>query len=264
MPVPIVTAVIDSYGPIAGGNTVIIYGSGFTGADAVTFNSSASFSINSDTQITATAPAAGSPGPIYITVTNGSGSSAATAYAVYYYTIVPPSTDELFQAPDPNASWLTFRNVIRVESDAGVAIHKPLGAGEAGLPSAGIVDDNGFFPPFSQGDIPPDIMQYPGAASTYIRMFGECIRANYAVTPPAMTSVGGVTPQLIKAIFQTELFSWQGIPMVFATWDFLYYLPSQPTQNIGPPPNPLIPNIASTVGTNDMDGGTIEGTPTIS
>jgi hypothetical protein len=68
---PTVTAVSPARGPLAGGTSVTITGSGFTGATAVSFGPTpaSSFTVNSDTQITATSPAAPSRGPVHVTVT---------------------------------------------------------------------------------------------------------------------------------------------------------------------------------------------------
>ena len=58
-PVPAVTGVHAFAGPESGGNTVEIFGSGFTGATDVTFGgvSATSFTVDSDWKITATVPA---------------------------------------------------------------------------------------------------------------------------------------------------------------------------------------------------------------
>jgi prepilin-type processing-associated H-X9-DG protein len=70
-------------GPITGGTTVTITGTGFTGATAVSFGSTpaTSFSVNSaGTQITAVSPAVSGAGPVNISVTSGGvGSSFTTA-----------------------------------------------------------------------------------------------------------------------------------------------------------------------------------------
>jgi hypothetical protein len=78
---------------------VVITGSGFTGASSVKFGaSSASFTVNSYTQITATTPA-GSAGAADVTVTTVGGTSATTAADRFTWTAAPtvggmsPSTD---------------------------------------------------------------------------------------------------------------------------------------------------------------------------
>ncbi len=77
--VPEVTGVSPSTGPTAGGTTVTLTGSGFTGATAVMFGAApaTSFTIHSDTQITAVAPAGN--GSVNVTVTTPAGTSATSS-----------------------------------------------------------------------------------------------------------------------------------------------------------------------------------------
>ena len=86
-----VTSVSPVAGAPAGGNTVTINGTAFTGATAVQFGSMAatSFTVVSATQITATAPAE-SAGQINITVTAG-GTSPTSAADYYTFVSSPPT-----------------------------------------------------------------------------------------------------------------------------------------------------------------------------
>ena len=69
------TGISPSSGTAAGGDSVTITGSGFTGATAVEFGGvSAVMQINSDTQITASSPAGS--GTVDITVVTPGGTSA--------------------------------------------------------------------------------------------------------------------------------------------------------------------------------------------
>lgn len=80
---PIVTSISPVAGPEAGGNTVTINGSGFTGVTVVHFGSNSSpFTQISDTQIQATAPLA-VPGNVNITVTTPSGTSGTSPADLY-------------------------------------------------------------------------------------------------------------------------------------------------------------------------------------
>jgi hypothetical protein len=76
-PAPTVKKVSPSKGPAAGGTTVRITGTGFTGTTAVDFGSTSatSFTVNSATSITATSPE-GTTGTVDITVTTPNGTSA--------------------------------------------------------------------------------------------------------------------------------------------------------------------------------------------
>ena len=75
-PPPTVTGLSPKSGPQAGGTTVTITGTGFTGATAVAFGSTAAraCTVDSDTQITATGPAG--TGTVDVTVTTPAGERA--------------------------------------------------------------------------------------------------------------------------------------------------------------------------------------------
>ncbi|MFE9005104.1 IPT/TIG domain-containing protein [Streptomyces sp. NPDC007875] len=90
VPVPVLTSVSPGQGPVGGGNTVTLSGSGLTGVTAVTFGSTpaTSFTVVSATQITAVAPP-GATGPVQITVTGPGGTSNGVTY---FYVGVPTLT----------------------------------------------------------------------------------------------------------------------------------------------------------------------------
>ncbi|NNN20370.1 MAG: hypothetical protein HKL80_00005, partial [Acidimicrobiales bacterium] len=77
IPIPTVTSISPNSGPNTGGTRVTITGTGFSGATSVDFGttSAASFTVNSDSQITATSPS-GSTGTVDVTVTTIDGTSA--------------------------------------------------------------------------------------------------------------------------------------------------------------------------------------------
>jgi alpha-tubulin suppressor-like RCC1 family protein len=85
LPIPAVASVSPSSGPEAGGTTVAIGGSEFTGSSSVTFggSSAASFTVNSATSITAVSP----PGmrSVDIRVTTPEGTSAPVAADRFRY-----------------------------------------------------------------------------------------------------------------------------------------------------------------------------------
>jgi uncharacterized repeat protein (TIGR03803 family) len=73
-----VTPVIASFSPPSGpiGTVVTITGTSFTGATSVKFNgTSATFTVNSDSQVTATVPSGATTGPITITTPGGTATS---------------------------------------------------------------------------------------------------------------------------------------------------------------------------------------------
>jgi hypothetical protein len=90
---PTVTAVNPTAGPLAGGTSVTITGTNFTGATGVSFGGTAGTGIvvNSATQITVTAPAHAA-GQVDVTVTTPGGTSATSASDHYTYLALPTVT----------------------------------------------------------------------------------------------------------------------------------------------------------------------------
>ena len=89
-PVPVVTGISPASGAVAGGDTVTITGTGFTGAIDVSIGptSAATMHVDSDTQITATSPPGTGVGTVDVTVTTPGGTSATTPADQFTY--VPP------------------------------------------------------------------------------------------------------------------------------------------------------------------------------
>jgi hypothetical protein len=93
--IPKVTSLSPTGGPPAGGTSVVIAGAGFNGATAVTFGSTAaaSFSVDSDTQITAVSPAqGGEPSIVDVTVTVPAGTSATSSADRWKWASAPTVT----------------------------------------------------------------------------------------------------------------------------------------------------------------------------
>lgn len=85
-PLPGVSSLAPSSGPVAGGTSVTIGGHDFTGASAVSFGGipAAGFTVNADGQITAVSPP-GSPGTVDVSVKNP-GQSPAVGSDKFTYT----------------------------------------------------------------------------------------------------------------------------------------------------------------------------------
>ncbi|MET9876718.1 IPT/TIG domain-containing protein [Actinacidiphila glaucinigra] len=83
---PVLTSAVPNTGPPAGNNNVVLNGSGFTGATAVKFGTTAAvgYVVNSASQITAVAPAG--TGTVAITVSTPGGTSNSVTYT---YTAQP-------------------------------------------------------------------------------------------------------------------------------------------------------------------------------
>jgi hypothetical protein len=93
MAVPTITGIAPSAGTIAGGNPVVISGVNFNNpaVTSVTFGgTAATFTVNSDSQITATMPAHAA-GAVTVTVANSSGSGTSTYTYRTGLTLVPTS-----------------------------------------------------------------------------------------------------------------------------------------------------------------------------
>ncbi len=91
-PVASVTCVSPASGPAAGGTTVTITGTGFTGATLVDFGTTAARNvvINSATQITATSPAG--TGTVNVTVVTPAGTSGPVTADEFLYVAAPTVT----------------------------------------------------------------------------------------------------------------------------------------------------------------------------
>jgi hypothetical protein len=90
---PTVIAIAPAYGPVAGGTTVTIIGTGFTAATLVNFGAVAATKmiVNSPTQITATSPMEAA-GAVDVTVTGPGGVSATSVADQFTYYAVPTLT----------------------------------------------------------------------------------------------------------------------------------------------------------------------------
>ncbi len=92
--IPIFTGIVPAAGPLAGGQSVTITGSGFTGAYNVTFggtvNATGAMTVNSDTSITVTTPAHTS-GTVNVNISTPGGTSVTGSNA-YRYAGIPTFT----------------------------------------------------------------------------------------------------------------------------------------------------------------------------
>ncbi|MBC6981447.1 S-layer family protein, partial [Caulobacter sp. 17J80-11] len=106
---PTVTSLSPTAGPTGGGTTVVITGTGFSSANptgAVKFGATnATYTINSNTQITATAPA-NSAGTYDVTVTTAGGTSATSAADQYTF-VAAPTVTSLSPATGPTGGGTT-------------------------------------------------------------------------------------------------------------------------------------------------------------
>jgi IPT/TIG domain-containing protein/PASTA domain-containing protein len=86
-PQPEITLVSPPFGSVAGGTVVRITGKNFNQTSAVTFGGTpaASFTVDSDTEITATTPKSPRPGTVSVAVTTFAGTDTDTRFDDYVY-----------------------------------------------------------------------------------------------------------------------------------------------------------------------------------
>jgi hypothetical protein len=86
-PQPEVTLVSPPFGSVSGGTVVTITGKNFTQASEVKFGATpaASFTVDSDTEITATAPTSARPGKVDVAVATLAGENPNTRFDDYVY-----------------------------------------------------------------------------------------------------------------------------------------------------------------------------------
>ncbi|MFS2109740.1 IPT/TIG domain-containing protein [Sphingomonas sp. Sphisp140] len=130
---PSVTSVSPIAGPTGGGTTVVITGSGFSAANptgAVKFGAAnATYTINSNTQITATSPA-NAAGTYDVTVTTLGGTSATSASDQYTYVSAPTVT-----SVSPTAGPTSGGTTVTI-TGTGFAVANPTGAVKFGATNA--------------------------------------------------------------------------------------------------------------------------------
>lgn len=87
LPVPEVASITPSFGSVTGGTVLTITGKNFANASAVKFGSTpaASFTVDSDTEITVTTPRVLRPGKVDVSITTIAGDNANTRYDDYVY-----------------------------------------------------------------------------------------------------------------------------------------------------------------------------------
>ena len=102
---PTVTSLDNQLGDPAGGDTITITGTNFTGATAVKFGSTnaASFTVDSNTQITAVSPAGPDGTTVDVTVTGPGGTSATSAADQFEWESLNPRITSLNPTHGPAA-----------------------------------------------------------------------------------------------------------------------------------------------------------------
>jgi IPT/TIG domain len=190
VPPPTVTGIAPNKGSTAGGTSVVITGTNFTGATLVNFGTgSASFTVNSATQITATSPGANA-GAVDVTVTAPVGTSATSAADRFAYfppptvTSIAPNNGPIVGATAVTITGANFTGATAVKfgsnsasftvtSATQIAANSPAG-------SAGTVDVTVTTPGGTSATSASDQFSY-GSSQTWVSSFGSdsntCARA---------------------------------------------------------------------------------------
>lgn len=103
IPGPVVEKIARNGGSTVGGDTVVLTGTDLTGATAVSFGAvaAASFTIDSDTQITAVTPAG--TGNVNVRVVSPGGTSGTGPGNLFYYGALPPTLTAVTPSAGPEA-----------------------------------------------------------------------------------------------------------------------------------------------------------------
>jgi hypothetical protein len=104
---PTITSIAPNNGPLGGGTSVAVTGTGFISGTTIKFGStsSPSVTINSATSLTAVSPAGSSEGVVNVTATNSNGTSSAVPKDQFAYD-GPPSGPWLGLDGNSNGAWV--------------------------------------------------------------------------------------------------------------------------------------------------------------
>jgi hypothetical protein len=148
-PAPAVTSISPHSGTVTGGTTITVNGSGFTGATAVNFGSTAGTSLNvvSDTQITVNSPANSmATAPVDVTVVTPAGTSPTSSADKFGY------IDELIGLLDRQGIPANYRStiggyVVNGHDAAGLVGWNELVKSDGTWAVAGDTTDSGYLVP---------------------------------------------------------------------------------------------------------------------
>jgi hypothetical protein len=195
--VPTVTGVNPSAGPTAGGTSVTITGTNFTGATVVKFGATnATFTIVSATQINATAPAHPS-GTVDITVTTPGGTSATSVNDQFFYA-GPPTVTTISPSAGPlgggTTVTITGTNLLRASA-------VKFGAASATFTIVSATQINATAPAQSAGTVDitvttPGGTTATGAGDMYTYTSGPSVAA---VSPSSGPTAGGTSVTITGA-----------------------------------------------------------------
>jgi hypothetical protein len=183
-PVPSVTAVTPNSGTTAGTTAVVITGTNFMGATAVNFGSvaAASFTINSNTQITTSAPPQAA-GTIDVKVTTNAGTSATgSADHFTYNAAAVPAVSSV----TPTSIYTTGGASVTIIGSAFTGA-TAVTFGSTAATSFSIYNDRSIVavaPVHSSGTVDITVTTFSGTSST-----GAADQVSYVIPPPSITGL---------------------------------------------------------------------------
>lgn len=196
---PVVSGISPSSGPANGGTSVYITGSGFTGANQVSFGSvgSAGLEVLSDTTMVAGVPAQAEGDIVDVTVTNPAGTSATSAADQFTYTAPVPTATALFPGVGPTAggTQVTVDGTLFVAGQTSVTI------GGAVIPPASVTVQNAnvltfITPPHAAGNVSVTVTAPGGTTAPVPGGFSYRAPLNpvvTAVSPSSGSTAGGTS-----------------------------------------------------------------------
>lgn len=160
--------------------------------------------------------------------------------------------------PAPSKSWIDFRHRIIISEIDNTAVHQPLPAQAVQYtPPAGSIDrQDGFRTGYNRGVAP--IIQRRGSPLMFATIVGQGARVGYPITPPVLSSVGGVPAYPLndgRDTYRTEVISNIGQPVIGALWSRRYVLGGIPQVGILPPDHIFFGNTQD----DRLEGFTVQG-----
>ncbi len=236
VPVPRVTGISVAEGPAAGGTSVTISGTGFSGATEVSFGGApaAAFTVAGDTSITATSPTA-APGVVDVTVTSAGGTGATGSFDQFTFVAAPTIT-----SLSPTSGPVNGGNQI-VVTGTGLAAVTSVDVGGA---YAAVLD---------QSDTSITVTAPPGESvddsAVHVTSIGGTASAAYAYTAPDLCGTACAFTSPAKVSTSTD------VPFTFTVAASGYVTPT--LKEKGPLP-------AGVSFVDNYDGtATLSGTPTV-
>jgi len=208
---PVVSGISPSSGPANGGTSVYITGSGFTGANQVSFGSvgSAGLEVLSDTTMVAGVPAQAEGDIVDVTVTNPAGTSATSAADQFTYT-APVTTAT---ALSPSIGGTAGGTRVTVDGTEFVAGQTSVTIGGTVIPSASVTVQNAnvltfITPAHAAGSVSVTVTAPDGTSAPVPGGFSyqpppppPVIPVVTAVSPSSGSTVGGTSVTIIGTGF---------------------------------------------------------------